>query len=506
MTQARLAPVVLALFFAGAASALPFSAALAEPVTVTILHVNDLDRMEEQKGQGGVARLVGAIKAEKARAENVIVTHGGDAISPSLLSGFDQGAHMIALFNSVGFDAMAVGNHEFDFGPAIATERFREATFPILSANAIDADGEVVDGAQASILIERAGYTFGIFGLTAASTAVKSSPGSVTFLDPVEVAAEQAKALRDKGADVVIALAHTDLGEDAALFRAGSVDLILSGDDHILSSQYDGKTALVESGSQADYVTVVTLTLDRVKARDGSPRVTWEPSFRTINTRSVEPDPKMAAEVQVFLDKLSNELDVEIGTTATAMDSTRPVIRAREAAIGNLIADAMRKATEADLALTNGGGIRAERAYAPGTKLTRRDIQSELPFGNKTVTLRLTGAEIIAALENGFGRIEDMSGRFPHVSGMRVVYDPSAKPGSRVVSVMVGDAPLDENRTYVLATNDFLARGGDGYDVFVDAPRVIDEIAGRLMAAQVIEYVEAAGTVSPAVEGRLQIK
>ena len=325
MTRARLAPMVLALF------------------------------------------LIGAIKAEKSRADNVIVTHGGDAISPSLLSGFDQGAHMIELFNSVGFDAMAVGNHEFDFGPAVATERFREATFPILSANAIDADGEVVDGAQAHILIERAGYTFGIFGLTAASTAVKSSPGSVKFLDPVAVAAEQAKALRDKGADVVIALAHTDLGEDAALFRA-------------------------------------------------------------------------------------------------------------------------------------------ERAYAPGTKLTRRDIQSELPFGNKTVTLRLTGAEIIAALENGFGRIEDMSGRFPHVSGMRVVYDPSAKPGSRVVSVMVGDAPLDENRTYVLATNDFLARGGDGYDVFVDAPRVIDEIAGRLMAAQVIEYVEAAGTVSPAVEGRLQIK
>ena len=354
----------------------------AAPVELTIVHFNDLDRMQESGGQGGIARLAAVINAERANHDNVLVTFAGDAISPSLMSGFDKGAHMIELLNRLDLTAMAIGNHEYDFGPAVAQQRISEATFPMLGANNIDSDGDIIDGALASILVEVGPYQVGIFGLTTLGTAVKSSPGSVTFRPVEEVAAEQSAALREAGADLVIALAHTDVAEDRALLRQGAVDMLLSGDDHQLRLDFSGDVLFAESGEQADWVTVIDLTLDEVESR-GSMRFTWSPSFRIINTARVTPDAELAAAAQVYLDQLSEELDIEIGTTATEIDSRRPTVRGTEAAIGNLITDAMRAATGADVALTNGGGIRAGKVYAPGTMLTRRDILSELPFGNK---------------------------------------------------------------------------------------------------------------------------
>ena len=475
----------------------------AAPVELTIVHFNDLDRMEESGGQGGVARLAAVINAERANNDNVLVTFAGDTISPSLMSGFDKGAHMIELLNRLDLTAMAVGNHEYDFGPEVAKQRFAEATFPILGANNIDSDGQIIDGAAASILVEVGPYQVGIFGLTTLGTAVKSSPGSVTFRPVEEVAAEQSAALREAGADLVIALAHTDVAEDRALLQQGAVDMLLSGDDHQLRLDFSGDVLFAESGEQADWVTVIDLTLDEVERR-GSMRFIWSPSFRIINTARVTPDGELAAAAEVYLDRLSDELDIEIGTTATELDSRRATIRATEAAIGNLIADALRAATGADVALTNGGGIRANKVYAPGTMLTRRDILSELPFGNKTVVLELTGRDIVTALENGLSKIEEGAGRFPHVAGVSVRYDAGRPAGERVIEVTRDGAALDLDGTFTLATNDYMAGGGDGYDVLEDKVRLVDAYAGTLMATQVIEYIAAHGSVAPVVEGRLQ--
>ena len=486
-----------------AATALAAGGVGAEPTRLTIVHFNDLDRMEEKRGRGGVAKLAAVIEAERQRSDNVLVTFGGDAISPSLMSGFDKGAHMIDLLNRLGLTAMAIGNHEFDFGPEIVKQRIAEAEFPVLGANAVDVDGGLIDGAQASMMVDAGPFKVGILGLTTVGTAVKSSPGGVTFRPATEVAAEQAEALRGAGADLVIALAHTDIEEDAALLAQGAVDILLSGDDHLLRVEYDGSILFAESGEQADRVTVIDLDLDEIERR-GRQRFVWSPAFRVIDTAHVEADPEVAAAAAVYLDKLSEALDVEIGATATDIDSRRATVRSREAAIGNLVADAMRMATGADIALTNGGGIRANRQYAPGTRLTRRDILSELPFGNKTVVIELAGRDIVAALENGFSQIEKGGGRFPHLSGLSVVYDPGQPAGSRVVEVAHGGGAIVPDRTYLLATNDFLGRGGDGYEMFAGKRRRVDANAGTLMASQVIRYIEEKGTVSPKVEGRLR--
>ena len=483
-----------------ASAALP---AQAEVANVTIVHFNDLDRMGERDGRGGVARLASVIESERQKGGQVIVTFGGDTISPSLLSGMDEGAHMIDLLNQIGVTAMAIGNHEFDFGPEIAEQRIAEANFPMLGANHANPVGEMLDGAMESIMVEAGPYQIGIFGLTTVSTAEKSSPGEYKFLPAVDVAAEQAESLRAAGADIVVALAHTDLGEDQALRQQGAVDLLLSGDDHIQEVSYNGKMLYAESGEQADWVTVIDLSMEEVVDGDDKEFV-WSPEYRVIDTMNVEPHADIAAAVSGYEGVLSKELDVELGTTETALDSRRETIRAKEAAIANLIADAVRDATGADIGMMNGGGIRANREYAPGTVLTRRDIQAELPFGNKTVVLEVTGQDVIDALENGFSQVEKGAGRFPHVSGIELVYDLSQPAGSRVVEVTRDGAALDPNATFSLAVNDYVAGGGDGYDMFASKRRIVDENAAVLMTVQMFEYISSRGSVSPRVEGRMK--
>lgn len=498
MTTRRLSLIAAALLGGTALG----GAAQAEPLTLTILLVNDLDRMEEADGRGGFARLAGVVDAVTAEADHVLLVHAGDAISPSLMSSFDKGAHIIALLNQLGVDAFVPGNHEFDFGPATALERFAEAEFPIVSSNITDASGAQLAGTRHTEIIDVGPFKIGFLGITTPDTVELATTDDLQFADSVATARQVGAELREAGADLVVAVGHVDIGEDLEIMRSGTVDLLLSGHDHILWSYFDGRTAGAESLSQAEYVTRITLTLDEVTSGDTT-RFTWRPSFESLDSAAFEPQPAMAEAVQSYLDRLSSELDVVIGKTGTALDSRRAVVRGEEAAIGNLIADAVRAAVDADIAITNGGGIRADKEYAAGSELTRRDIQSELPFGNVTVKLRLSGADVLAALENGFSQVESGAGRFPQVSGLTVHWDASRPPGSRVTEVLVGGEPLDPAATYDLATNDYMASGGDGYDAFTAGEVVIGPLDGGIMANQVMDYVEAAGTVSPAVEGRI---
>jgi 2',3'-cyclic-nucleotide 2'-phosphodiesterase (5'-nucleotidase family) len=164
----------------------------------------------------------------------------------------------------------------------------------------------------------------------------------------------------------------------------------------------------------------------------------------------------------------------------------------------------MRQGVKADVALTNGGGIRGDKTYDAGVTLTRRDIQTELPFGNRTVKLELTGAQLKEALEHGVSRVEEGAGRFPSVSGITLSWTRNAPAGERVKEVMVNGKPLDPAATYTLATNDFIAGGGDGYTVFTQSKTLIDGDAAKYMATMVMDFVAAAGEVAPKVEGRLK--
>jgi 2',3'-cyclic-nucleotide 2'-phosphodiesterase (5'-nucleotidase family) len=166
----------------------------------------------------------------------------------------------------------------------------------------------------------------------------------------------------------------------------------------------------------------------------------------------------------------------------------------------------MRIATKADVAIMNGGGIRAGKVYPPGSAISRRDVLAELPFNNRVVAVAITGAALRRAIENGLSQLPNAGGRFPQVSGMTVEADGSRPPGSRVTSITVGGAPLDENRIYRVATNDFLARGGDGYQMFADAARLLPDSDAPLLANEVMVHIRKLGTVRSGVEGRIAVK
>jgi 5'-nucleotidase/UDP-sugar diphosphatase len=477
--------------------------AFAETVTIRFVQTNDLDRMEEDDGRGGFARLAAVVKAERAAGHTLFV-HSGDAISPSVLSGIDKGAHQIDIMNQMGIDVMVPGNHEFDFGPDIFRERMAEVQFPVVSSNIREADGSQPANTIDEKIVEIDGIKIGFYGLTTEDTRVLATTGDVAFNSSIDTGRAKAESLRAAGADFVVAVVHTPLAVDMILVRDAAADLVLSGHDEHLLTYYDGRTALTESYSQADFVVVTEVAIDKTE-EDGEVEVSWRPTFRIVDTATVEPNPEIAAVVQGYVDQLDAELQVEIGATETPLDSRRATVRSQEAAIGNLIADATREAVGADIGITNGGGIRADREYPAGTVLTRGDILAELPFGNVTVKLELTGEQILAGLENGFSQVREVAGRFPQISGMTVEVDLDKVPGERVVSVMVGGEPLDPAKTYTVATNDFMAGGGDGYESFVGAKNLIDPAGAVLMATQVIDYIAAAGKVAPAVEGRIKM-
>jgi 5'-nucleotidase/UDP-sugar diphosphatase len=486
--------------------------AFAQSVTakVTFVLVNDIYQLGEQamydgRARGGFARLAAVVKAERARNNHVIFAHAGDTLSPSLLSSIDRGAHIVALTNLLRPDIFVPGNHEYDFGKETFLQRMAEARFPLFAANLRDASGAPLAGFSDRAIVEVDGIRIGLTGATADDSHVKSSPGDLRFAPTVDTVREQASMLRREGADFVVAVVHSDRQKDEALFRSRAADLILSGDDHDLYINYDRRTAIVESSSDADYVTAIDVSITATM-REGRREVAWWPNFRVIDTADIVPDPDVAAVVAQYEKRLASELDQPIATTAVELDSRASALRTQETAIGNLFADALRAQTGADVALTNGGGIRAEKIYPPGSRITRRDILAELVFGNTIALLSIDGKALKNAVENGLSLMPRAAGRFPQISGMTIEADISRPIGQRVTAIRVGGAPLDETKSYTLATNDFLARGGDSYTDFRDARPLMRDYDAPLMANVVIDYLLKIGTVESRIEGRTSLK
>ncbi len=478
--------------------------ARAEQVNLTLLLVNDIDKMEGAGPRGGFARLAGVVEQERAKGGHLLYVHAGDTLSPSLMSGFDHGRHVIELLNIAPPDIFVPGNHEFDFGPEVFRERMSEAKFPLFAANLQGPDGKPLPGFVATRMFEFGGVKVGVVGLAADDSKEKSSPGDLVLLPTVDTGIAEAGKLRAQGADLVIAVAHASRSKDRALFDSRAADIILSADDHDLNIFFDGKTLLAESKEQGEFVTAIDLAIE-LEEGDGRRSVKWWPNFRLIDTANVEPSAAAAAKTKEFEAQLAKELDVAIGTTETPLDSRRPTVRGGEAAIGNLIADAMRAAVSADVGLANGGGIRGNKEYPAGTKLLRRDVLTELPFGNTTVLIEVTGLTLLAALEHGVSQVEEGAGRFPQVSGLTMQVDLGKPAGSRVVAVEVGGKPLDPAAKYRLATNDFMLNGGDGYTMLADGEVILGALEGKLLAEDVMSYIAKAGTIAPKVEGRVRL-
>ncbi|HLQ19621.1 MAG TPA: bifunctional UDP-sugar hydrolase/5'-nucleotidase [Tabrizicola sp.] len=476
----------------------------AETVKLTLLGVGDVYNFEEEDGRGGFARLNAVAKAERAANPNMLYLFNGDMLSPSLASGFDKGQNTIDFTNLVPFDLAVPGNHEFDFGPENFMEKMKASKYPWAAINITNGDGSAIDGLGGVMVKEVAGLKIALIPVAQDTSPEVSSTGSLKFLPTVDTGVAAAEKAREEGADLVVGVVQTNMENDRALMSSGAFDVILSGDDHSYATAYDGRTAYVETSIDGQFLSPVDLTVEVTTTEDGKREISWVPAFRFIDTATVTPDPESVAMADALRATMDQNLNVEIGTVEAPLDSRRNVVRAEEATMGNLIADAMRDATGADIAIMNGGGIRGDTTYEAGRKLTRRDILTELPFGNVTVVTELPGSQVLLALENGVSQVEKGAGRFAQVSGLTFAFDASAPAGSRVSEVMVGGAPLEADKLYKVAVNDYIVGGGDGYAALGGGRIITEGPTGQLVANDVMAYVEKLGTVNVAVEGRIK--
>ncbi|WP_246504016.1 bifunctional metallophosphatase/5'-nucleotidase [Plastoroseomonas arctica] len=468
---------------------------------VTFLHVNDIYQHAPQRGRGGLAGLQTLIAQVRTAASGpVVFTFGGDLFSPSLASSITKGRHMVALFNELAPAAAVLGNHEFDFGPEAAAQNIAASTFPWLGANVLGADGQPFGGCVATHMHEApGGLRIGFVGVLTPATAVLSNPAGISFTPPEAALRSGAASLRAAGAHLVVALTHLNIEDDRSIATdIPGIDLILGAHDHDPMSILETGPLILKAGQDAHWLAAIELDLDRTGPRTRVTSLGW----RFIPNMNVTPEPRLDAAIRAIDAQLDQALGRTLARLTAPLDSRTTLVRMREAAIGDLMADALRAHFHADAALINGGALRGNREYPAGHDFTRRDLLSEMPFGNTVVLLELTGAELQGVLEHGLSSVETASGRFPQTSGITLTYDPGDPPGSRLREVSVDGAPLDMARRYRLATVDFLARGGDGYAGLRTARVVVDAAGGPLIVNVVAEAIERRGSIDARVEGR----
>ncbi len=473
-------------------------------IRVTLLQVNDVYQISPvDKGKnGGLARLATLRKNIQAESPNTLFLLAGDTLSPSVASNIFKGEQMIAGWNAAGLDYAVLGNHEFDFGDEILLARMKASKFPWLAANVINRkNGKPFGGMQPYFIRSFAGVKVGIFGILTPETAKNSSPGKdVRFLDPNKTTVRIVQQLRARGATVIIAITHLTMPEDKRLARAAKIDVIIGGHEHSVLQSQSGCTPIFKMGSDARLLGRIDLNISKITRRVES--IDYSP----IPVTDAVPDEQAtAAIIGEYEKKLSVELDKPVGNTTVELDARQITGRSHETNLGSFITDAFRQATNADVALMNGGSIRSNTTYGPGA-LTKRDVLSILPFENTVVKAEVTGAQLRAALEHSVAKIveESESGRFLQVSGLQFSYDGRKPPGSRVVQVTINGQALDLRKNYTLASGTYLLEGGDGYAMFKGVKYLISAEDAKVDAVILAAAITTAGTIAPNVDGRIK--
>jgi 2',3'-cyclic-nucleotide 2'-phosphodiesterase (5'-nucleotidase family) len=489
--------------------ALALVAGVAWGQTLTVLSLSEYHgNLQDDDGEGGLAQIATIVDHARAEGNGVLVLNSGDILIGTTMSSAFRGVPDIEAMNLIGFDAMVLGNHEFDFGIAHMDMLEDLANFPFITTNVV---GVYHLGVEPAVIKNVGGIDVAIIGITNPNlyTVTSAETRRLTLAPSIEVAQRAVDAVRDH-VDVVIALTHQTTREDVDLLNGvDGIDLVVGG--HVpgfngmirRGSDYDASIgqgpnaisnfegAVVKAPSFTSAVSRVDLTVE-----DGD--ITWAFS-RNVPVVGYQPDAEVATLVANYEVQLSARLDEVIGTAGVPLDGVRENVRTVETNLGNLIADGLRATfPNADIGFANGGGIRNPIDQGD---ITLGNVIEVHPFGNTIVTFDLTGAQVVEALENAVSRVEDVSGRFLQVSGMSYVWDSAQEAGNRVVSVEVGGAPIDMGASYTIVTNNFIAGGGDGFEVFTQGQNLYD--SQQLDADVLAAYIVDQGTVAPQVEGRV---
>jgi 5'-nucleotidase len=473
-------------------------------IKVTLLQVNDVYQFSpvDRGTAGGLARVLTLTKSIRQQNPNTLFMMAGDTISPSVESITYKGSQMIDAWNAAGLDYATFGNHEFDFGPDVLRERIKESKFGWIAANVIDTTtGKPFGDVPPYVIREFSGVKVGIFGLVLPETKSTSRPGpNVEFRSPCETAKQMVSELHGKGAKVVIALTHLSMREDKEVARCADVDVIIGGHEHTLLESLAGRAPIFKMTADARELGQIDLNISQTTGELES--IDWK--VIQVDSKTQEA-PEFAAVYRKYASLLA-ELGKPVGRSSVVLDARSAENRTRETNVGNLVADSFRKALVSDVALMNGGSIRADELI-PAGRITVRDVLSILPFKNKLVKIEVTGATLKAALEHGVSRsAEDAQpGGFPQVSGIQFSFDASRPPGSRITELKINGQPLNETRKYTLATSTFLALdGGDGYTMLKGSPVITSPDNAPIDADALKRMFVPGRAIAPKVEGRIK--
>jgi 5'-nucleotidase / UDP-sugar diphosphatase len=481
---------------------------------------------------GGLAARKTYVDQVRAAVPNLLVLDAGDVDTGNILSNLFQAKPDILGMNLIGYNAMALGNHEFDVSQQSMLDRKKDAAFPFLSANTyVKATGKrLVDP---YVIVKLPGANVAVIGLTTIETPTAVMPANVASLEFRDPAAEVKALLPEVRAksDFVIVLSHLGLSEDKKLADAvPGIDLIIGGHSHtyMASAETVGATSIFQAYTGGVFVGRVDLKVAKgkvasvkaapvpinlaVELKDGQTAVG---TVKEIGGKKydfvagyLEPDPAVVAMLKPFQDQVSKDMDTVIGAAKAEFAHTVNgvnLVRHDDGALGNMICDAMREATsdkigkKVDVFLQNGGGIRAP---IPAGQITKKTIYTVLPFDNTIMTAQITGAQLLELLNKkvlpdavlNYGeKYASPAGSFLQVSGMSYTIDIAAKT---VSDVKVSGAPLDAAKTYLMATQNFMMSGGDGYAVLATLANPYS--TSMFQRDMVIEWVVKKANLDPA--------
>ncbi|MFZ2447741.1 MAG: bifunctional UDP-sugar hydrolase/5'-nucleotidase [Syntrophobacteraceae bacterium] len=497
--------VYLLLFLFVLCPALPATAGQSG-VKLTILHLNDthghiipfIDKsVDAREPVSGGAYFAEMIRRERAaNPGGALLLSAGDMYQGTPISNIFRGRPVIELMNYLKFDAMTLGNHEFDWGQDVLRKIVSQSAFPVLSANITGRGGKYFPGVKSSILLTKKGVPIGIIGVTTTEAEYTSKPGNLaglTIAPPARVVPPLIKDLRARGAALIIVLSHIGLDEDRKLARdVPGIDVIVGGHSHTVVPDpvVESGTVIVQAGSYGVYLGVLEVLFDPARKKVLS--YTQKDELKLVSAGpGAKADPGAAKIVAKYEKRVKGEFSKVVGAAST--DLTR--VMQGESNLGDLIADAMREASGAQIAFENGGGIRADILKGP---ITLERIFTVLPFDNQLVTMDLTGEQVKVVLEHSA-----VMEKTAQVSGLNVEYDLTKPDGSKVVSVTVGGKPLDPDASYRVVTNDFLAAGGDRFTTFTEGR---NPVFGAELRDVVGDYIRGRSPVDAQVQGRIVFK
>jgi 5'-nucleotidase / UDP-sugar diphosphatase len=464
---------------------------------ITIFYTNDIHghlMMDPPNRIMGMALVKHLIDENVDPGSRKILLDAGDTFYGSNETDINGGFPMINIMNKMNYAAMTVGNHEFDFGFEQTLKIMGKAKFPVLSANLYKNNGKVF---KPYTVLRVNGIKIGIIGISCEDTINRTKPEyvkGVTIRNDIDTLNEALPEVKAKS-DFIILLAHEHneiLRDIAKQFK--DINLIIAGHDHVeIKGEECGNTYLVSSGLILRKLGKVDIVFKQKKAVYINGQLLSSDSKRGQ-------DPEILAMINSYHDKIFKELNIKIGITETDLtDSSRA--RFEEVNFGNAIADAMRDAVNADIALQNGGGIRTN---IPKGDLTLYKINEAFPFINYVIKVEMTGKDIKQALEHGVEKYPtEWNGGFLQVSGLKYIFNAAKPSGQRLVSALIANQEINDQKTYTVATNDFLYQGGDGYEIIKNSKLIWN--TGLLIKDVFAEYVKQKKILNAGIEGRILI-